>query len=82
MTYTELKEVCKDYNVDLVGAYLCKDGECIGTMYCIGDNYKVFKEYETYHNRNELVQAILKYMFTRKHYIMRKKLEKIKEDFV
>lgn len=82
MTYVELLEICKSYNVDKVGAYLFKDGECLGTVYCIGDNYTVFKKYETYHNRNELVQAILKYMFTRKHYIMRKKLEKIKEDFV
>ena len=82
MTYIELREVCEDYNVDMVGAYLLKDGESIGTIYRIGDNYSVFKEYETYHNRNEFVQAILKYMFTRKHYLMLKKLEKIKEDFV
>lgn len=88
MTYTELKEICKDYNVDMVGAYLFKDGESIGTMYCIGDNYTVFKEYETYHNRNEFVKAILKFMFNRKHYLMRKKLdlmrkklEEIKKDF-
>ena len=82
MTLDELKEICKDYNVDMVGAYLYKDKELIGTMYRIGNNYTVFKANETYHNRNELVKGILRFMFTRRHYLMRKKLEKIKEDFV
>lgn len=81
MTNIELLEIIKDYKLEQNAFMLFKDEIYVGSIYGSGKHYTVVRVDERYITAEDLKKSILKIMFSRKHYMMKKKLEKIKEMF-
>ena len=81
MTNNELMEIIKDYRLEENAFMLYKNEIYVGSIYGSGKNCTVVNANERYITAEDLKKVIWKITFSRKNFIMMKKLEKIKEMF-
>jgi hypothetical protein len=81
MTNEELLDIIKEYRLEQNAYMLFKNEIYVGSIYGSGKHCTVVSGDERYITAEDLKKSILKIMFSRKHYMMKKKLEKIKEMF-